>query len=38
MKVLGFVFLALVLVLGGVILVQTGVWDSFVQWLQSIFH
>lgn len=37
MKVLGFIFLALVLVGGGIALAKAGLWDAFLAWVSSIF-
>ena len=37
MKILGFVFLVLLLVIGGIVIVRTGLWDIFVNWISSIF-
>lgn len=37
MKVLGYIFLATILIAGGIILVKTGLWDQFITWLYGLF-
>ena len=38
MKVLGFIFVALLLVAGGIILVKTGAFDYVINWFNSFAH
>ncbi len=38
MKFLGYAFVALALVAGGIVIVKTGLWDAFVNWVTSWVH
>lgn len=36
MKFLGYLFLVLVLIATGIVIVKTGLWELFINWLQGI--
>ncbi len=37
MKVLGYIFLAVILIGSGIALVETGVWNQFISWISTLY-
>jgi len=38
MKILGFIFLGLLLIAGGICIVKFGLFDQFYNWIKSLFN